>query len=275
MTMILVFERVIWYIFYGTILILRRNLVMNCNACGAPIPDGAPNCPNCGQAVANMGFSQPQFQQQPNPQMGYQQPNPQMGYQQPNPQMGYQQPMGGYQQPYGQPQGGYYQQRPAFNPAKISSIASNGYMKLVSIIGALLIYHAPVLSWLASGHGKSRYTVNLFDAGRRSYLDSGVLIFFGVAFMVIGAILILMELSDYIPAIGTVRKAIPYTEIIMTCLVVLALLFWFLAFFNGDILDSIDDYDSMNHGVGPIIAMIGIVLNAFVRVINLAAGKRN
>jgi hypothetical protein len=146
-------------------------------------------------------------------------------------------------------------------------------MKLVSILGALLIYHAPLLSWLASGHGKNRYSFNLIEMGRRSYIDNAALTFFGIAFMVIGAVLVLMELADYIPALNKIKSAIPSTEIVQTVLVAVALLFWFLAFFNGDLLDATDT-DSVTHGVGPIFALIGIVANAFVRVCNIIAGKR-
>jgi hypothetical protein len=146
-------------------------------------------------------------------------------------------------------------------------------MKLVSILGALLIYHAPLLSWLASGHGKNRYAMNLIDMGKRAYLDNAAVTFFGVCFMVIGALLVLFELADYIPALGKIKAAIPSTEIIQVVLLGVALLFWFLAFFNGDVLDAADS-SSVNHGVGPIFAMIGIVANAFVRVCNIVSGKK-
>jgi hypothetical protein len=287
----------------------EEELLMNCNVCGTQIPDGAANCPNCGQAVVNMGFSQPQGQtanpqmqaQSVNPQMQGQPVNPQGGYQQPygQPQGVYQQPygqsQGGYQQPYGQPQGGYQQpygqpqgvyQQPYrqpqgayqqmgnnFNVSGLANLASNGYMKLVSIISALLIYHGPILSWLASGHGKNRYAMNLFELGKKGYLDSAALILFGIIFLIVGAVIVLMELADYIPALGKIKSAIPSCELVQTALVAVALIVWFLAFFNGDLLDA-TDMSSVNHGVGPIFTMIGIVANAFVRACNILAGKR-
>ena len=278
---------------------------MNCISCGAIIPDGATNCPNCGQPAPNMGFAQPQMQQpqmqqpqmsQPQmsqPQMGQpQMGQPQMqqpmgGYQQPM--GGYQQPMGGYQQPMGgyqQPMGGYAMAGGAgFNSNKFVMDLKTNYMKVISMVGALLIFISPFFHWLAAKYDGDKEACNMFSlAGDKKGIDEGIFAFYAIMFLLIGATLICLELADYIPALYNIKAKIPSVQIVELVLVALALLFWFLAFFNGDLSDVVkagkkylkwlDEDGYVRRGLGPIVAMLGVIASAFPRACKMATGKQ-
>jgi hypothetical protein len=245
------------------------------------------------------GYQQPQGQVYGQPQGGYQQPQgqvygqPQGGYQQPQGQM-YGQPQGGYQQPYGQP---VYQQPQgtgfSFNTGKLVTDLTTNYMKLISLIGALLIFIAPFFHWLSvkvtyEFYGISdseKMKANMFAmAGDKNGIGEGIYVFYAIMFLIIGILLIATALADYIPALGNIKSKVPYVDYIELGLIVLVLLFTILAIANGELRDGLkyikealdDDYASghANRGFGPIVAFLGIIASAFPRVLKLITGKK-
>ncbi len=230
------------------------------------------------------GYGQPMgYQQQPmNQQMGYQQQpmNQQMGYQQ-QPMNGYGQPMGGYQKPMGSPSVN-------FNGFMDSLKGQAGSMKLLALIGGLFITLAPLFNWFSMkikyDDNKDKEHFNLFGLAGKGGVDNAFFAIAAIIMMVCGIVLIAEALKDNIPAVQSILNKNQYMQYIGIGLVVLVLLFWFLAFFNGELKDVIDYgkdtldfakdwYDGVkghvNHGFGPILSMIGIVCSAFPRVMQL------
>ncbi|MCM1288904.1 MAG: zinc-ribbon domain-containing protein [Clostridium sp.] len=287
-----------------------------CPSCGNPVATN-----NSSQPVQPMGgFAQPVQPGQPmggyqqpvqpgQPMGGYQQPvqpnQPMGGYQQPvQPMGGYQQgqPMGGYQQPVqpmggyqqGQPMGGYQQPMNGYGqPMGGSSFNFNGFanslkgqagsMKLLALIGGLFITLAPFFNWYSAkvkyDGEKTTEHHNLFG------LDTAFFTITALIMILCGVVLIAEALKDNIPAVQSILNKNQYMQYVGLGLVVLVLLFWFLAFFNGDLkaiiesekesLDFIREWvgddvkGHVNHGFGPILSMIGIVCSAFPRVMQL------
>lgn len=267
---------------------------MNCMTCGAVIPDGMTNCPQCGQPVQMAyqqpmgGYQQPMGQPMQQP-MGYQQPmgqpmqQPMGGYQQPmgqpmQQQMGYQQPMGGYQQPMGQPM----YQAPmggGFNSAGFMNDMKTNYMKLIGLIGALLIFISPFFNWVSYSikydGEKEKDHLNMFKFGSDGV---GIFTFYAIMFLILGLALIAFALADYIPALQRL-KMLPNVQYIEIGIVAAALLILILAFFNGEYKDGIEALKSMvklaklggvsghaGRGLGPMFALLGIIASAFPRV---------
>ena len=285
-----------------------------CPSCGNPVATG-----NSGQPVQPMnGYGQPV-----QPMGGYQQPvqqgQPMGGYQQPvqqgQPMGGYQQPMGGYQQPvqqgqpmggyqqpmggYGQPMGGYQQpmggygqpmggSKANFNGFADSLKGQAGTMKLLALIGGVLITLAPFFNWLSYkikyDGDKEKGHFNLFGLAGDDGLDNAFFAIAAIIMILCGIALIAEALKDNIPAVQSILNKNQYMQYIGIGLVVLALLFWLLTFFNGDLKDGIDAAKSMlkyakkwsddvkghvGHGFGPLLSMIGILCSAFPRVMKL------
>ncbi len=265
---------------------------MNCTMCGTMIPDGQTNCPNCGAMVQPMQPNmaqpmQPNMAQPMQPNMAQpMQPNmaqpmqPDMG----QPMGGYQQPMGGYQQPMGgyqQPMGGY--QQPMGGGANFNGFINSlktDYMKLIGFIGAFLILIAPFFSWMSlkmkeKGEKAERESMNMFKLG--SDADQAIITICAILVLVVGVALILWDLADYVPALGAIKAkvmGVPYIELI---LVGVALLAFILVMVNGEVNDGIeagkeliemykewnDDVSGhCNHGVGPVILILGIIAAA-------------
>ncbi len=281
---------------------------MNCTVCGAMIPDGQTTCPSCGNPVATGNNGQPiqpmgGYQQPVQPMGGYGQPvQPMGGYQQQGqPMGGYQQqgqPMGGYQQPMGgyqqqsQPMGGYQQpmggSQVNFNGFSNSLKGQAGTMKLIALIGGLLITLAPFFNWLSykikyDGE-KDKGHYNLFGLAGDDGLDNAFFAIAAIIMILCGIALIAEALKDNIPAVQSILNKNQYMQYIGIGLVVLALLFWLLTFFNGDLKDGIDGAKSMlkltkkwydgvkghvGHGFGPLLSMVGILCSAFPRVMQL------
>ncbi len=259
------------------------------------------------------GYQQPvqpmgNYQQPVQPMGGYQQGQPMGGYQQGQPMGGYQQPMGGYQQPMGgyqqgQPMGGYQQGQPMggyqqpmggyqqpmggskvnFNGFSDSLKGQAGSMKLLALIGGAFITLAPFFNWVSAkikyDGEKEKEHINLFG------FDNAFLAIAAIIMILCGIALIAEALKDNIPAVQTILNKNQYMQYVGIGLVVLVLLFWLLAFFNGDLKDKIEDAKDaldfmkswygddvkghVNRGFGSILSMIGILCSAFPRVMQL------
>ena len=293
---------------------------MNCTVCGAVIPDGSSVCPMCGANLIQYQQPNQGFNQQPmggQPMGGYQQTGfnqqpmggqPMGGYQQTGfnqqPMGGYQQtgfnqqPMGGYQQTgYGQPMGGFRQ--PAFGMAgggKFGASPVGGRFtiaKILQLVGAILIFLAPLFNWMSMkvkyDGDKEKEAANMFKLAGDDYLDKGVFVFFGIMILLAGIFLICLEIMDFVPSMQAIKQKIVNIPFIELGVIALALLFFLLAFFNGDLMDGIKegkkyldmakDYGEkvsghVNHGFGPILAWIGVICAAVPRVFRLI-GKGN
>ncbi|MBQ9199787.1 MAG: zinc ribbon domain-containing protein [Lachnospiraceae bacterium] len=295
-----------------------------CPVCGANLvlnqqPQGGYQQPNQGFNGQPMGgYQQPNQGFNGQPQGGYQQPNqgfngqPQGGYGQP--QGGYGQPMGGYGQPqggYGQPMGGYGQPMGGYGNAGFGGFTGSGKFgaspvgggftiaKILQLVGAILIFIAPLFNWMSikmkSGGDKFKEHANMFKLASDEYLDKGVFVFFGIMILLIGAFLICLEIMDFIPSMQSVKQKIVNIPFIEIGIIVLVLLFFILAFFNGDLHDGIkaikdtiketnklakdNDYidkikGHANHGFGPILAWLGVICAAVPRVFRMI-GKGN
>ena len=280
---------------------------MNCTVCGAVIPDGSSVCPMCGANLIQYQQPNQGFNQQPmggQPMGGYQQTGfnqqpmggqPMGGYQQ----TGFnQQPMGGYQQTgYGQPMGGFRQ--PAFGMAgggKFGASPVGGRFtiaKILQLVGAILIFLAPLFNWMSMkvkyDGDKEKEAANMFKLAGDDYLDKGVFVFFGIMILLAGIFLICLEVMDFVPSMQAIKQKIVNIPFIELGVIALVLLFFLLAFFNGDLMDGIKegkkyldmakDYGEkvsghVNHGFGPILAWIGVICAAVPRVFRLI-GKGN
>jgi hypothetical protein len=234
--------------------------------------------------------------QQVNPQNVAQQPqqvNPQNVAQQPqqvNPQNVAQQPQQMYQQPQGQAFGAGF--NTSFNTGKLATDLQTNYMKLISMVGALLIFIAPFFHWMSIKvefdsffSYSEKMKANMFAmAGSKHGIGEGVYVFYAIMFLIIGILLIATALADYIPALQNIKSKIPYVEYVELGLIVLALLFTILAMANGNLSDGIKDIKEAihedyakghaNRGIGPVIAFLGIIASAFPRVLKLITGKK-
>ena len=99
-----------------------------------------------------------------------------------------------------------------------------------------------------------------------------------------GIFLICLEVMDFVPSMQSLKQKIVNIPFIELAVIAVALLFFLLAFFNGDLMDGIKegkDYmklmkdwaDSVkghvNHGLGPILAWVGVACAAIPRVFRL------
>ena len=263
---------------------------MNCTRCGAVLPNGANVCPNCGTPV-QMG--QPMMNQQP---MGQPMMNQQMGYQQPmgqpmmNQQMGYQQPMGqpmmnqqmGYQQPMGQPmmnqQMGYQPMGQSMNGGGIGAYFSSfrtDIMRAVGFVGAILMLISPFLIWYRY---KEKSWGETIDVKNNLFQSGGVSILFALIIMVVAVGVVLLDMSNFVPALGGLNRAVANIKMIEVILLGAALLMVILATFIGELegvkLSDLNDLNiKIKRGLGCIFAYIGVVLAACPVVIKMV-GKR-
>ena len=277
---------------------------MNCTVCGGMIPDGSPTCPTCGaqvaQAAPQMNYGQPQQpmggygQQQPTGGYGQQQPMGGYGQQQPMGGYGQQQPMGGYgQQPMGgygqQPMGGGFGGFKGMKAGSGSFGASpifNGFTisKIVQCIGALFILLSPFFRWLSM---KMKYGGETYKEGGNLFKmadGKGIFAFYAIMLILLGLFLVFLEVADFVPQLQPIKQkitSIPYIEVIAVALV---LLFIILIYCNGDLHDAIKEgrkslkemkkymdgvKGHINHGLGGLMAWIGVICAAVPRVMRL------
>lgn len=222
---------------------------MNCSVCGATYADGQPACPNCGAPAQPMGAP-----------MG--QP---MGA-----------PMG---QPMGAPMGGMapvnnqYVQGTGFK-GFLASLKTD-YMKIIALVGGLLVFISPFFSWCNLeiefwGMSESE-SYSMWSLGREY---SGVRLYYlwTILLLVIGLGLILWDAADYIPALSDIKtkiSVVPFVDLIAIGVGLLVVIF---ALSNGtvnDVIKEMKDYGDGSHGIGPVIAIIGLLAAAFPRVIKL------
>ncbi len=260
------------------------------------------------QPGQQMGYGAPQQSMggygQPGQQMGYGAPQqPMGGYAQPGQQMGYgapQQPMGGYgQQPMGgygqQPMGGYGQQPMGGgfggfkNGFKGMSGGSGKFgaspifsgftlSKILQCVGALFIFLSPFFRWLSAKYGGESEGANMFKmASKKNGIGEGIYVFYAILVLLIGLTLIFIEVADFVPSLQAIKEkltGIPFFELGLLCVF---LLIWLLAFFNGELMDGIKSIRTwvktagghINHGLGPIIAMLGLICAAVPRVMRM------
>lgn len=238
---------------------LKGGLNMNCSVCGATYADGQPACPNCGAPAQPMG--------QP---MGTPMGQP-MGA-----------PMG---QPMGQPMGGM---APMGGAAPVNNQYVQGtgfkgflealktdYMKIIALVGGLLVFISPFFSWCNLeiefwGMSESE-SYSMWSLGRE-YSDVRWYYLWTILLLVIGLGLILWDAADYIPALSDIKTKIfvvPFVDLIAIGVGLLVVIF---ALSNGtvnDVIEEMKDYGDGSHGIGPVIAIIGLLAAAFPRVIKL------
>ncbi len=247
-----------------------------------------------GQPQMQQPYGQPMQQPYGQPmQQPYGQPM-QQPYGQPQMQQ-YGQPM---QQPYGQPQMqqqyGQPMRQPNYGYSQGGGIGAyfNSFkgdvMKIVGFVGAILIFLAPLFNWCSMkikyGKKSEKDGFNMFKLAGDDGIDSGIFVFFALMIMICGVALILWDMADYIPALGNIKAKMGKVPVNLIIIGV-ALLFFFLAFFNGDLMDgikygkeTIKDYDlkgHSNHGFGPIIMIIGMVCSALPSVMKMTKSQTN
>lgn len=222
---------------------------MNCSVCGATYADGQPACPNCGAPAQPMGAP-----------MG--QP---MGA-----------PMG---QPMGAPMGGMapvnnqYVQGTGFK-GFLASLKTD-YMKIIALVGGLLVFISPFFSWCNLeiefwGMSESE-SYSMWSLGRE-YSAVRLYYLWTILLLVIGLGLILWDAADYIPALSDIKtkiSVVPFVDLIAIGVGLLVVIF---ALSNGtvnDVIKEMKDYGDGSHGIGPVIAIIGLLAAAFPRVIKL------
>ena len=257
---------------------------MNCSVCGAQIPMGQPNCPNCGAMVQQPVQPMGGYQQPVQPMGGYQQPvQPMGGYQQPMQpmgqpqQMGYQQPMGGYQQPMGQSQQVGYQQPMGggINTGALVGALKGDVMKLVGLVGAFLLFISPFFTWLKLEMWGEKETGNLFDIAD---LDKcGIFTLLAFLLLLVGAAIMFWDLADYAPAFAKVKMSlakVPYFELIL-CGVALIVVIVCLAHGElNDYIDLVEDWGGdASRGLGPVVGIIGVLATTAPRVCNMLGIK--
>ena len=170
--------------------------------------------------------------------------------------------------------------------AKVTGNMDNAFiMGIVKAVGALLIFLSPLFGWLSAtmkyDGDKEREHENMFGLAGDDYKIFG---FLAVMIMIIGAILILYAVADYVQAIADIRtklEVIPYFELILIGLV---LVFVIIALANKslnddikaakDMLDMAKEWDSdvkghVGHGAGPVVAFLGMILSAGPRVLDI------
>lgn len=209
-----------------------------------------------GQPMQQQMYQQPQMQQQM-----YQQPQ----MQQPM----YQQPMNmGYQQPGMQAQGGGI-------GAYFASLSSD-VMNIVKLVGAIMLFLAPLLSWISVKI--TLYGVTEKDSKNLFGCD-GVAKLFAILLMLLAVVIVLYEIADYIPALASVKASlasIPYVDLII-CAV--ALLVAILAMVTLKIEDaSFSDMKTATklfggkctRGIGTWMAILGAVVAAVPSAMKIA-----
>jgi hypothetical protein len=179
-----------------------------------------------------------------------------------------------------------------FNTGRFMSDVKTNYMKLITMVGALLIFIAPFFHWMSIKVSFDSYfsysetmKANMFAmAGNKNGIGEGVYAFYGILFLLIGIVLIAIELADYVPVLNDIKQKIPYVQIVELALIAVVLLLTILAMANGNLRDglkylkeAIHDADASGHanrGFGPIIAFLGIIASAFPRVCRFITGKK-
>lgn len=212
---------------------------------------------------------------------------PQQPYGQPQMQQGYaQQPQ--MQQAYGQPQmqQGYAQQ-PYGQPQMMKTASSFSLGLILKLASAVLIFLAPLLNWYSvkikyDGDSKKEHA-NLFKLAGDDYLEKGGLFTFLAIFtLALAVVLLILDLSDQIPAIGQLKAKLAGINIEYIILGYVILIFIVLFFeptlseHIADGKDSIKDmkdyYDGAsghcNHGLGPIAMILGIGLRIAGNVVD-------
>jgi len=242
---------------------------MNCSICGTVIPNGQTNCPSCGAMVQQAQPMQPNMAQPMQPNMA-QPMQPNMG-QPMQPNMG--QPM----QP-AQPamnQGGFKNIASGANMNGLMGALKSDVMKLVGLVGALLLFLSPFLSWCTLK--VSFFGMTESDSANMFGLAGGetkevIFPFLAIILIAVAALLIIMDIADFVPAVQSVKSKlenIPYFEFI---LIGVALIVVIIALLNGDINDFISAADMMgkgSHGIGPVFAFLGIIAAAVPRVLKI------
>ena len=252
---------------------------MYCSVCGATYADGQPACPNCGAPAqpANQmgGFQQPMGQPMNPGRTPMGQPmNPGMAP------MG--QPMNPGMTPMGQPM------NPGMAPVGgMGAPVNNGggfqgffnaiksdYNIIFGLVGGLLIFLSPFFTWFSAkiemwGY-KESMKENMFKLGKE-YSDVRIYYLWSILLFLVGVVIICWDLADYIPELGKIKASlqkVPYVDLIIVGVGVLVVIF---ALMNGtvkDVISDVKDFDGKaSHGIGPVIAFIGLILSAYPRVI--------
>ncbi len=258
---------------------------MNCTICGAQIPMGQLNCPNCGAMVQQAQPVQPMggYQQPVQPMGGYQQPvQPMGGYQQPmQPMGGYQQsmqpqqPMGGYQQPM-QPQ---KTMGAGINTNAMVGALKGDVMKIVSLVGAFLLAINPFLTWckyeIEFWGMKEKDSANMFglaggDTGEK------IFIFLGILLVLSGLALMMCDLADYVPQFANIKAkvaVIPFFEFILIGVALIAIIIGLCNGAVNEVIELADEMGKGSHGVGPVLGFIGVIAAAAPRVCDMLGIK--
>ena len=225
---------------------------MICSTCGTNFPDGQMACPTCGQPVQNAGGAQPMG--------GYQQPVQPMS--QPV------QPMGGYQQANQQAMG-------TGMGAFINALKAD-VMKIVGLVGGVLIFLSPFFTWFKASvtywGTTSSQSENMFTLGKK-YSDVRIYYIWTIILLFIGFCYIIWDMADYLPKYAQWKAnmtKVPFMDLILAGVGLLVVI---LALCNGTVNDVIDQFEALggkgSHSIGPVVAIIGLVLAAVPRVLKL------
>lgn len=259
---------------------------MYCSVCGATYADGQPACPNCGapaQPANQMGGFQQPMGQPVNPGM-----NP-MGQPMGQPMNSGMAPMG---QPMGQPMNPGMApmgqpMNPGMAPMGTAMNKGNGFKDFVEaiktdyniifgLVGGLLVFLSPFFTWFSAkisfwGY-KESMKENMFKLGKE-YSDVRIYYLWSVLLFLVGAVIVCWDMADYIPALANIKASlqkVPYVDLIIIGVGLLVVIF---ALMNGtvrDVIADVKDYDGKaSHGIGPVIAILGLLASAYPRVIKL------
>ena len=163
--------------------------------------------------------------------------------------------------------------------------------KMASMLGALFIFISPFFRWYSYKYLNVKAQVrdndyaNIFKLSSEQYADNKLFIFFAILMVIVALVLLFTEIVDLIPALVNIRRMVPYLpEIVGIAAALLVLFLWVLVFFNGNIMDLIHNGEAIiatkkeylgggighsNHGLGPIICLIGIVISIAKKVLAL------
>ena len=209
------------------------------------------------------------------PNAQYQQPgfDPNAQYQQPgyDPNAQYQQPgfdpNAQYQQPGFDPNAMYQQPQkagPSFPGGSFVDIIKADPIRICAYIGLVFIFFSSFLGrWV---YVKASFLGTTITEGAGLFAsDGGILILYGILFMVLSIWGMVVEFGSLIPALNSIAakyKSLPFSQFYIPCA---AFILWLLAIFNSNfrmVVNSAKDvsYGSSGYGFVTWMCLIGIIL---------------
>lgn len=260
---------------------------MNCTMCNSVVPEGQSYCPKCGQYVKQIKYGKNIV----NPNVPKPQATPE--------EMPVKEPALEKKEQKKQQQKKTPEVKPPvvkltadkFNVNTAVKSLTGDITKMASMLGALFIFISPFFRWYSYKYLNVKAQVrdddyaNIFKLSTEQYADNKLFIFFAILMIAVALVLLFTEIVDLIPALANIRRMVPYLpEIVGIAAALLVLFLWVLVFFNGNIMDLIHNGEAIiatkkeylgggighsNHGLGPIICLIGIVISIAKKVLAL------